>query len=336
MGKRELLLVAVFVLLGAAVYQITAPARAPGTEGATLSAIWQNLRRHIKGNQATVDADVAASTPGASARELRITIPRAKTITVTGENRSDIAAALHVTARGFDDAEARAVAAATTVKLDRAGDEIVVHVDVARNLPRGAPAPQFSLALNVPRQLAVRVDPNIGMLGIAGVAAVDVTGTRGELHVSSIAGNASISHSGPQLTIDGCGDLKLTNRGGPVAIRKIEGTASIQMTGGRLDIEDLRGETRIDARSARIDVTLAAATPVAIYSTSGDISVTPTAAGYALDAAARSGRVAVADANIQSSGSTEEQRADGTVRGGGPQLMLRTTHANIEVRAHTK
>lgn len=336
MGKRELLLIVAFAVLGVAVYQITASPPAPGTEGAGLSAIWHNLQRHIKGNQAVASTDLTASAPADGVRELRITITRASNITVTGEDRRDVAAVLHVTARGFDDAEARAAAAATTVRFDRAGDTIVVRPDVATTRPRSAPPPQLALTLKVPRQLAIRIDSNIGSLAIANVAAIDVTGSRGEVRVSSIGGSANISHSGGQLTIDGCGELRLTNRGGRVTIRNVSGPASIESTGGRLDVEGLRAETRIDARNARTDVTLASAAQVTIYSTSEDIAITPAAAGYTLDAVASDGRVTIADdAEIRPSGSSDEQRASGAVRGGGPPLVLRATHANITVRAHS-
>ena len=373
MGKRELLLIAAFAVLGVVVYQVSAPASAPGSEGAGLSAIWHNLQRHVKGNQATAAADSTESALADGVRELRITIARSSTITITGEDRHDVSATLHVTARGFDDQEARASSTAIRLRLERAGDAIVVRTEMAGSRPRSAPPAQVTIALRVPRQLAVRVEPNSGALAIANVAALDVMGARGELRASSIAGTATITHASGPLTIDGCGSLKLTNRGGAATVRNVAGTTSIDPTGGgvtidrvtgpldvdsrgadvtlsgldaleaplrinavggRLGIDGLRTETRIDARNAPVELSLAAPAAVTVYSTAQDIAITPASGGYTLDAVATDGRVTIADADLHASESNGDSRASGPVRGGGPALVLRATHANIDVRAH--
>ena len=46
MGKRELLLIAVFVVVGTGVYQMTAPAR-PGVSGFSLSRLLEHVRSEI-------------------------------------------------------------------------------------------------------------------------------------------------------------------------------------------------------------------------------------------------------------------------------------------------
>ncbi len=45
MGKRELLLVAAFVIVGALVYQLTAPPPGPGERSFSLSQLIGNIRR---------------------------------------------------------------------------------------------------------------------------------------------------------------------------------------------------------------------------------------------------------------------------------------------------
>lgn len=335
MGKRELLLIVAFAVLGVVVYQVTAPAPAPGTEGASLSAIWHNLQRHIKGNQATAAADSTQSTSAEDIRELRVVIPRMSNISITGDDRADVSATLHVTGRGFDDAEAHAVAAATRVMLDHAGNALVIRL-ITTAQPRMTPIPQVTLTISVPRRFMVRVEPHTGPLTVANVASVKLVGARGETRVSGIAGAAEITDTGGELTLDGCDALKLSLRGVRATIQHVSGAATIEAFGGRIDMNGVRAETRIDSRNTRLDVTMATATPVTIYSTSEDIAVTPAAAGYTLDAAATDGRITIADAHLEPSGSNDEQHASGPVRGGGPPLVLHATHANVTVRAYTK
>src|SRR6476646_1662100 len=100
MGKRELVLISVFVVLGICVYQFTAPPPPPGSEGVSLSGIFRNMRRGVQGarESATADSEQSAAVP-ADVKELRINIPRPGDLTVTGEDRPDIAVEMHVTAR---------------------------------------------------------------------------------------------------------------------------------------------------------------------------------------------------------------------------------------------
>ena len=52
MGKRELILIVVFVMLGATVYQFTAPPPAPGERSFSLSGIIDEMRLEVRGNRA--------------------------------------------------------------------------------------------------------------------------------------------------------------------------------------------------------------------------------------------------------------------------------------------
>src|SRR5262249_58003991 len=98
MGKRELVLVAGFVLLGIAVYQFTAPPPPPGTEGFSFGRLLRNIRREVKGPRETASADSSQTVAvPASTSMLRLSVVRMSDVTITGEDRNDIAASLHVT-----------------------------------------------------------------------------------------------------------------------------------------------------------------------------------------------------------------------------------------------
>ena len=63
MGKRELLLIAGFVLAGIGLYYATAPAGAPGDQGFSPSRIIEHLRREIRGNQASAELTTTLTHP---------------------------------------------------------------------------------------------------------------------------------------------------------------------------------------------------------------------------------------------------------------------------------
>ena len=64
MGKRELVLIAVFVVLGFCVYQLTAPPPPPGSEGVSIGGIFRNMRRDVQGARESAASDSAADRPG--------------------------------------------------------------------------------------------------------------------------------------------------------------------------------------------------------------------------------------------------------------------------------
>ena len=85
MGKRELVLIAVFVALGVVVYQVTAPPPLPGSDEISFSRIFRNMKRGIQGSRETATAESKQTVAiAASLRELRINITRQGELTVTG------------------------------------------------------------------------------------------------------------------------------------------------------------------------------------------------------------------------------------------------------------
>lgn len=369
MGKRELLLLAIFAVLGVAVYHVTAPPRAPGSQGFSVTRLIRNARRHINGNRESASAHSQASMPAdASLRELRVNIMRGSALDITGEDREDIAATLQVGARGYDRAEAQAAANASHVKLEKNADAGVVSLD----MPRNAFIPDVTLTLKVPKRLTVRIDSHFGRLAVSDVAALDVASSRGEARIARVAGRLSITQSVGDLEIVDAGALKLNARNSRATVRSIHGTVSVQSIGGeltmidvtgpveldarntelqlqklaalkpplrvqatngRLRITDLRTEARLDVTNTELDVALEAAAPLTIYSTGETVTLTPPPGGYTLDATANEGRITLDDDHLKPAESDGEQHAEGAVRGGGPTITLRTTRADIVVRA---
>jgi hypothetical protein len=372
MGKRELVLIVVFVVLGVCVYQVTAPPPPPGSDGISLGSIFRNMKRGVQGSRESAAADSRQTVAiDAGVKELRVNVSRSSDITVAGEDRADLAAEMHATARGFDEAEAKAAANATTLKVERVGDALVVSVDnsAARSLPRNSGISQMVIVLKVPRRLALRVEPHIGRLVVNKLAGAEIMGSRGETRLVGFTGRVALTHSGGPLEIEDVQSLKLNARNSRGTVKNIAGAVTVDAIGGDLTIRDIVGPLEIEARNTdvNIDGINALKPPLRVNSTGGEIRVgglrgearldgrnstlevilagpapvtiynlgairvTAPPGGYTLDAMATEGRINMEDGDLRPSEGSDP-RAAGPIRGGGPTLTLRATRGSITVR----
>jgi hypothetical protein len=339
MGKRELVLVAVFFVMGIVVYQFTAPPPPPGSEGVSLGGIFQKLKREVQGARETATASSSQSRPvDPSVKLVRLNIPRNNTLVINGSDRADIAVDMQVTARGFNQAEAKAAADAAKVSIEAAGDALAVTTvwPMRQNNDSGF-INEGTITVSLPKRLQVRIEPHSGRLTVTDVAGVEVLGQRGETRIATIAGHVALTHTGGRLEIDTVPSLKLTARNSNARIRGAAGAVSMETTGAELQIEDvagpleiearntelvfdaakllkppfryngtggvlrltnLRTESRIDGRNVEFDIAIAQAAPITIYSTGEDIRVSAPPGGYALDAVATEGDITSEDSSI--------------------------------------
>jgi hypothetical protein len=372
MGKRELVLIAVFVVLGFVVYQLTAPPPLPGSDEISFGRIFRNMKRGVQGSRETATAESKQTVAiAASLRELRINITRQGELTVTGEDRADIAAEMRITARGFDQGEANAAANAHKLKIEPVGDSLVVSLDssATRGLPRNTGISQMAVVLKVPKRLTLRIEPHVGRMILSDLAGAEVMGSRGETRITGFTGRVAVTHSAGQLEIDGLPSLKLNARNSRATIKGVTGPATIDSIGGEVAISNLLGTLEIEARNtdlklddlkglkpplrinasggeirvnglrteARLDgrnsvIDATLAAPAPVTIYNlGEIRVTAPPGGYALDAMATEGRITMEDGDVKPSEGSDP-RAQGPVRGGGPTLTIRSTRGSITVR----
>jgi hypothetical protein len=369
MGKRELLLIVGFVILGAVVYQATAPPPAPGERSFSISRILDNVRRELRGNRASAETIATTSYPVDPAlTDFRLNL-RSGDITITGEARSTIEAELHVRSNGFDQAEAERLAKETVLKVDRAGNSLNASVFYPQ-----AGRQRASIVLRVPTSVRIRLDPSSGQLTITNVAAAEVGGARGDTRITKVPGRVTVTHNGGSLTITDLGSLRLTTRGSDVLVERVKGettlnvragelkarevegpldvesngsdvsiqkppgtagsTVRITAVNGKVSIEGLRTDGRIDSRNADVDVVVDRAAPLAIYSEGNHrVELTPPAGGYQLDAIAADGHITLPEGTLQVTTDDQQQRASGAVGGGGATITVRNSHGDIIVRS---
>jgi hypothetical protein len=371
MGKRELLLVFGFIIVGVVVYQVTASPPAPGERGLSISRLIESARREIRGNRASAEATTTAShalTP--DVKELRI-VGVISDVEVAGEEREDIESTVHVQSNGYDEAEAREYVKQSKLVADRAASALILRME----FPRGG-RQRGVLKVKVPSRLQVRVEGSAS-LKVSNVSGLEVEGTRGEGTFRHIPGKVDISHRGGEIEIEDVGAVEFTGRSGTVKVARVRGDTTIRMeqggevtasglngavdmegrncdidledlstargpvrvniNGGSLKLTGLKADARIDSRNAEVEVAMAAPASVAIYSNGERVTLLPPPGGYTLDARVTDGRVSPDDF-IESMGfatskpSESQQTVSGPIKGGGPTISVRATNADFTVR----
>lgn len=368
MGKRELLLIAGFVLAGVVVYYATAPAGDPAQSGlSAIGKILDEVRREIRGHHSSAEVSSSTVTPlRPDISELRI--ETGTPLTVVGEDRTDVVFDLNVWSNGADEAEAKRYAGETRLKIAEAGSALIVGMHFPEPAQQRA-----SLAVRVPRTLAIRVQPTRSKLDISDVASAELVDCRGPVTLRRVSGRATILHrGGGLLTLEEIARLKLSTRGSSVVLKGVAADAILQLQGGelrgaglagpieiesndtRVTFEDMRSvrkpvranavggtlrlegvahELRIDARNTRVDLVVAKPAPIAVYTEGSEpLSVSLPPGGYDLDALAMGSRLTLPGGLLDVTSSNGEERASGPIGGGGPTITLRSSRGDLSIK----
>jgi hypothetical protein len=373
MGKRELVLISIFLVLGALVYQFTAPPPAPGSEDVSIGGIFNKLRREIHGARETAPAQWTETIAvDADVRMIRLTLSTPNDLTVTGEDRTDIAVELRAVGRGYDQAEAKVAAAAARLRLERSGDAIVISADSAArgSLPKDARIDQVIIVAKVPKRLALRVEPHVGRFIATNLASAEIMGSRGETRLGRIEGHVQLTHTAGRLEIENVRSLKLTARSSRGSVKNVAAACTLDATGGELEFGGMTGPFDAELRNAVVKLIdlKALKPPLRLNASGGRVTVDGLRIEARLDGRQTDFEVtmaAPAPVTIYSTGEDivvtappggytldaiatdgqlrledgglkpqdeNDQRVSGPVRGGGPALTLRVSRSNITVR----
>jgi hypothetical protein len=363
MGKRELLIIAGFVVVGALVYQFTAPP-STGTSSFSFANIFNEARREMRGNPGRANVTHTATIPiEATHRELRI-LRVTESVKVVGEDRADIEYALTVSSTGPDDAAAKQYADKTVFERDDVADSLVLRVFYPEEASQ-----ETSLVVKVPARLAVRVESAEGVT-ITGVAAAHIESARGDIVLTDIAGAVTGAHQDGDVTVTNAGSAKLRllrlrskfdnvrqgltldARDGECTILESAGPvevdsqrAEITVTGhdgpvivrgsdGRVTLDSPGADSKIDMRRAEVEVTLTGRVPVTILTTDQTARVIiKDTASVELDAMSTSGKIQAADVNLTPETVGENTKLVHTFgTGRGARVTIRNTRGEIVVR----
>ncbi len=365
MGKRELILISGFAVIGLLVYRLTMPASAD--TGGGFAAWWSRVRSHVQQNWIEQRFERKEELPvPAAAKTVAVELDRAS-VTVVGEPRDTIAIDLSGVVFGGDEAMAKALEQQIAVGVTTDGAVMKVALTMP-NRDEFARRPRIQLTLRVPTRLGVEVRLGGGELDVTNVASVNVAKASGRMRFATIAGAVTgelgpgeldIDHAGSvaietqrcQVRIANvAGSLEAEARRGDFRARGIGGPAHLEGRDIEAELEDLAGPLRltgsggefrvrgvrgpIEAETERTTLKLTPGTAVAISATTENdsIDLTLPAGGVVLDLTATHGDIRTPDGLITVRRDGDDATASGTVRGGGPRVVLRTSRGDITVR----
>jgi hypothetical protein len=363
MGKRELLIITAFVVIGVVAYQIGAAPAAEGRRRFSLATLMDHFREETTGRRASATVTTDGVIPlAADVSEARIS--SVARVTVRGEARDDIGYTLTVEANGPDEGTARQNAARTTLSQDAIGSVLAIRA----NAPREG-RQVVSLTVLVPTKLRVRIEGTQGNgsveasslsdLQLDAVGDVRLTGITGSITGTHRNGTLAIADSvGADVTLqnseasfertrrtkittrnghcrvtDAIDSLEIATQNDEVALTRPSGPVRITGSGGSLSIEDPHGAVHVDTRRTSVDVTLRREVPLTILTTDEHLQlVLGGKLSFQLDAIATDGGGISADwLGAAPETINEETRVRHTVNSGSVSIALRNRRGPIVI-----
>lgn len=157
----------------------------------------------------------------------------------------------------------------------------------------------------------------------------------GGIRMTDCEGPIKIDTSGGGIDVTGGGgSLDGHTSGGGVTVKDFAGPITVNTSGGGITVENIGGEVKGSTSGGRVSAVLPAPVPGNVsLSTSGGgvtVKVTPSAA-FLLDAKTSGGGVSC-DLPITIEGKMKHDQLKGTVNGGGPDILLRSSGGSIHVK----
>ncbi|MBN1238046.1 MAG: DUF4097 family beta strand repeat protein [Gammaproteobacteria bacterium] len=190
----------------------------------------------------------------------------------------------------------------------------------------------ISYEIEIPADTPVGSRTGSGSQSISGVAApVDASTGSGSIALADIGGPATASTGSGSINASGIGGA-FTGRTGSGGVRLVQsapGDVHIETGSGSSRVSGVQGAVRVRAGSGSIEVQGEPTGPWTLESGSGSITLRlPSDVGFDIDAASGSGGIQL---EHPVEGTIRRGRVDGTVRGGGPLLDLRTGSGSVNV-----
>ncbi len=363
MGKRELLIIVAFVVVGTVVYQVTAPP-STGTRSFSLGEIFNSARREMRGNpgRATVTHTETLDVP-ATIHELRV-LRVSHDVQVVGEARDTIEYAFAVTSTGPDDTVANEYATRTVLTRDEVGTTLILRAQYPAEASQTA-----TLIIKVPARLVARVDNATGVT-ISGVSGAHIEAARGEITMSQIAGAVTGTHQDGRLTVSAARSVKVRltrtrsrfeDVSGGLTLDLRDGDSTILRSAGLLEIDETRQEltitehqgpvtvrgsdgrvtvtgpsraVTIDVRRTEVEVALTRGVPVTVINTDQTVRlILRGAPAFTLNAATSDGAIQAADVHLTPETGRSDTRLTHVFGApGGPSVTIRNTRGNIVIR----
>ena len=363
MGKRELLLLVVFVVLGVGVYQVTAPASEPDAPGFSLSRIFQMARAHVQGDQVrkTVERTVTLAAPAGITR-LTLQGPRGP-VTIEASDEPDIQVKAQLMIGGIDEADVARQERAVAIDLKAEGAD----ARFALRLDDTGRRPSYEVRVRVPRRLAIRVEGGRGRVEATGVAGLELADYRGEIWTDGLTGPVTgelrqgraefgtgtvvdLETEGVLIRADGAASVTLKSERGTIDLVDTAGPVTIEQDYARMDIRGSGGPITITGdggtvtlreiahplkiAATRLTVTAELAQPVQTSIDVEDDTVEltlPREGGLNLEVAVTAGELRL-PSSLEATTTQDKQTLTTAIAGGGPLVKVDLSRGELRLR----
>jgi DUF4097 and DUF4098 domain-containing protein YvlB len=267
----------------------------------------------VSGQTVTLDANTQSSGDHWVATDLDVTLPRKASVVITAR-RGDVS----VLGRTGDvditnehgEVTATDIDGKLHLKLDHSSAQVS---QVASDVSVEGRADDISLQ-DVKGSVELNGD-FMDSLKLSKIAkAISFKSARTDLELAKLDGD---------LDLDS-GDLRGADMTGPV--RVFTRSKDIQLTG-------VNGDLRLRDENGSVEIHVAKLGSMQVDNRTGDVQIyLPDKAGFQVSARTRGGEVQSDFTNLQISNNDDEGTANGTVGGGGPNLVINNEHGSIELR----
>jgi hypothetical protein len=256
MGKRELLLIGAFVVVGLVAWRLTAPPAEPGARRFSLQRTLDNIRSELQSH------DTPAEVSGSAKVAVPSTITRVDlgefygTAVIEGTDGDEVVADLRGTVFGPDETQAKAFAVATVLRSETATDTVRLTVE----RPELKHLPRLELKLKVPQRLVVEVTMSGGRLEVRRVAGLEYEARRTTVLAGDVHGLVKGDQRDGDVEIQDVQAVDLTTRRVDVRVERVSGNVKGEPVDGNWLIRDVGGSVALESERADLSVERVAGT----------------------------------------------------------------------------
>lgn len=325
MGKRELLLLVVFVVLGVGVYQVTAPSSEPDAPGFSLTRLFQMARAHVQGDlvRRTAQRTATLALPAGVSR-LTLRALRGPVI-VEASDRPDIEITVQLILGGIDEADLARQEQAVRLDLEASGTE----ASFALHLGDDGRRPRYETQVRLPKALLLRAEGGRGRIEVTGIGGLELSDYRGEIRTEALTGPVTGELRDGRAEFGDGATIDLETEG--VLIRADNAAAvTLKSERGTIDLVDPAGPVTIEQDYARMDIR-GSGGPITITGDGGTITLRGIAHPLKI-AASRLTVTAELDRPVETTIDNEDDTIELTLpRDGGLRLDVSVTDGQLRV-----
>ena len=204
------------------------------------------------------------------------------------------------------------------ITFDQRGNDVYVESDYDRGVSNWFHNFNVEWNIRVPAHYNIDVKTSGGSIDLADLGGtVDARTSGGSIKTGHLASTANLKTSGGSITVEGArGNVLAHTSGGSITVGDTEGYVDAKTSGGSIHAslsQQPKGDSRLSTSGGGVTVTLARNI------------------GVELDAHASGGGVN-SDVPITVMGRQDDDTLRGSINGGGPKLVVRSSGGGIHVR----